>query len=133
MATTPPCEKPAIMIFSVGTPLSSASLISVLILDADSRIPFSSIFASRSSAYMSYHAGITKLLLIVTGIEGACGKMYHIDKEGSIFRKGTIDSKSCPFAPSPCSQMTQPFGGVSGKISTQAFDSIIILWVNVKV
>ncbi len=64
--------------------------------------------SSRSGAFqsrvlMSYHAGITIPMLMVTGISGACGKTKRVLGHP---RSGTTGSKSWPLAPRPCNQMT---------------------------
>jgi len=54
--------------------------------------------------------------LIVTGRTGACG---NTKRSGfASFSSGTIGSKSCPSAPSPCSQMIDAAGLLPVWIST---------------
>ena len=71
---------------------------------------------------MSYQPGITKPPLIVIGIAGALGNTKRAC--GSL-RWGTIDSKSWPSAPNPCSQITLAVARVLASTSTQGSSSVM--------
>src|ERR1700733_13519591 len=71
---------------------------------------------------MSYHARIGMPPLIVTGRTGACGKTNRSAGQVRSTSSGTIGSKSCPSAPSPCSQITACCGFGAVSISTQGKD-----------
>ena len=67
---------------------------------------------------MSYHARMTKPLLIVTGRGCACGNTKRTAQRRGSRSSVTIGTKSKPSAPSPCSQMTLPVAGTAGFSTT---------------
>ena len=64
-----------------------------------------SSISRRFEDLISYHPRISALPLIVIGRIGAFGKIKRMPNLVDKHSSGTMDSKSCPSAPSPCSQI----------------------------
>src|SRR5712692_512322 len=123
-AIAPPCEKPASTMREAATPRAFSRAMSRSSAACDSRMPRSSGMRATSPWVMSYHARITKPLLMVTGRIGACGKTNRRARPSGSGSSRTIGTKSQPSAPRPCSQMTLPAGSLPVASSIDCSGSI---------
>jgi hypothetical protein len=89
------------------------------------RTPATSARCERFASRMSYHAGITTPLLMVTGIDGACGNTSRTRIAAGSASPGTTCDQPSPVSPSPCSQITAASGSARVSISMAGRVSVI--------